>query len=222
LLISINAKNSGEVDLYDLKMSTSISNMIIIDVNPKVLPFLKVNDSNIFLISLDIPKNMPIGMYPLSFELISDKTMESGSLLLNITSPQVSSKDEVHQTILNYEYLSNELENKISEVAAQGIDVSLANRSFEKAQRELNEAKEYYNSGDYDSAKKKLDEVKKDFEDVVFQLANSQLKLYVAPAFSPYPIIIFIIIVAALFLFVLRSRRKKKRPKLLGEASEET
>jgi hypothetical protein len=222
LLISVTAKNTGETELLDLKLSTSISNLINIEVNPKVLPELKVNNSNIFLISLDIPKDIPTGEYPLSFELISDKTMESGSITLNITSREVSIKDEVHQTILNYEYLLNDLEKKISDATSEGLDVSLAQKSFDNAKEGLDKAKEYYDLEEYDKAKEKLDEVKKDFEDIVFQLANAQLKLYIAPAFSPYPIILFAIIIGIIFLFIIRRRRGKKRPKLLREISEET
>jgi LPXTG-motif cell wall-anchored protein len=67
-----------------------------------------------------------------------------------------------------------------------------------------------------------LDEVKKDFEDVVFQLANAQLKLYAAPAFSPFIIIIAAILIGVIFLVLLRRKREKRRPKLLREVSEET
>ena len=98
----------------------------------------------------------------------------------------------------------------------------MAQRSFERAKLGLQIAKEYFNSGDYESAKDRLDRVKKDFGDVVFQLANSQLKFYAAPAFSPFLIIIIAILIGIIFLFLLRRKREKRRPKLLREVSEET
>jgi hypothetical protein len=222
LLISISAKNTGEVSLYNLRLSTSTSSLIMTDINPKVLFDLKINESNIFLISLTIPKDIPIGSYPLSFELISDKTREQGSINLNVTSYEIPIKDEVYQTILNYEYLANELEKKISDAISEGSDIEIAQRNFERAKTNLQRAKDYYNSEEYDKAKDKLDEVKKDFEDIVFQLAHAKLKLYIAPAFSPFIIVVLAILLAVIFLFFLKIRRKEKRPKLLKEVSEET
>jgi hypothetical protein len=222
ILISINAKNTGEVHLFDLRLSTSTTSLIETEVNPKVLSTLKPNASALFLVSLTIPKDIPVGVYPLNFEIMSDKIMEAGMISLNITSYEVSIKDEVYQTILNYDYLANELEKKISDAISEGLDITIAQRSFEKAKTNLQRAKDYYSSGDYESARDKLDEVKKDFEDVVFQLAHAELKLYVAPAFSPFIIVILAIILAVIILFYLRIKKKGKRPKLLREISEET
>ena len=221
LLISVNAKNIGETSLNDLRMTISTSNLIIVDVNPKVLSSLGINKSNIFLISLTIPKDIPLGTYPLNFEILSDKIMEFGSISLNITSKEVSIKDEVYQTILNYEYLIDELEKKVSDAKDEGLNVTNAERSLERAKEGLELARDYYDQGVYDRAKEKLDEIKKDFEDTVFQLAQARLRVTVAPAFSPFIIIILAIIMAIIFLFILR-RRKEKRPKLLREVSEET
>lgn len=221
LLISISAKNTGEISLYNLKLSTSTTSLIATEVNPKVLSSLRVNESAIFLISLTIPKDVPVGVYPFNFEIISDKVIEYGSISLNIVSKEIPIKDEVHQTILNYEYLVSELEKKISDAISEGLDITIAQRSFERAKLNLQRAKDYYNSEEYDKAKDKLDEVKRDFEDTVFQLANAQLRLYIAPAFSPFIIVILAILLAVIFLFYLKTR-KKKRPKLLGEVSEET
>jgi len=223
LLISINAKNTGNITLNDLKLSTSLPSLITSDVNPKVLGDLKIGDSALFLISLNIPKDIPIGVYPLIFEIVSDKIMEPGTILLNITSKEVSIKDEVYQTLLNYEYLLNELEKKISDAIAEGLNITLAQASFDRAKEGVQRARDYYNSGEYEEARSKLDEIKKDFGDTVFQLAHAKLKLrVVAPAFSPFLIIFLAIIVAIIFLFYLRAKKKKKRPKLLGEVSEGT
>jgi hypothetical protein len=221
-LININTKNIGQVTLYDLKLSTSTTSLIKTDVNPKVISVLRVNASNIFLISLEIPLDMSSGTYPLEFEIISDKITDTGTITLNITSVEVSIKDDVYQIILNYDYLITELENKISDAKTEGVDVTDAEISFERAKLGLQAAKDLYNSGDYEGARSRLDTIKKDFEDVVFRLAHAQLKLYVAPAFSPFLILVVIILLGIIFLFYSRRKRKEKRPKLLTEAVEET
>ncbi|OGI11554.1 hypothetical protein A3K64_03550 [Candidatus Micrarchaeota archaeon RBG_16_36_9] len=223
LLISVNVNNVGNTNIHNLRLSTSTYNLITTEVNPKVVSSLGVNKSVIFLISLSIPKSITPSVYPLDFEAISDNAREIGSISLNVTSLNVSAKDEIYQTILNYDYLMNELEKSITEAVSEGLDVSIAQRSFESAKENLNNAKDYYNSGDYDNAKDKLDKVKKNFEDVVFQLAHAQLRFYVAPAFSPFLIVILAIIAAIMFLVFLKTRKKgEKRPKLLREVSEET
>ena len=222
ILISINANNTGEVSLLNLRFSTSTTSLIETEVNPKTLMILRPNTSSLFLLSVTIPKDTPIGVYPLNFEIICDKTIETGTIYLNVTSVEISIRDEVYQTILNYDYLISELEKKISDAIAEGVDVTTAQRSFERAKLSLQIAKDYFNSGDYESARDRLDEVKKDFEDVVFQLANARLKLYAAPAFSPFIIIIVAILMGLIFLILLRRRRERRRPKLLREVSEET
>jgi len=222
ILIPINANNTGEVSLLNLRFSTSTTSLIETDINPKTLMILRPGTSYLFLLSVTIPADTPIGVYPLNFEIICDKTVETGTISLNVTSVEVSIRDEVYQTILNYDYLVGELEKKISDAIAEGVDVTDAERSLERAKLGLQVAKDYFNSGDYESARNRLDEVKKDFEDVVFQIANAQLKLYAAPAFSPFIIVIVAIIIGLIFLVVLRRRKEKRRPKLLREVSEET
>jgi hypothetical protein len=221
-LISVNAINNGDVILYNLRFSTSTSNLITTEVNPKVLSILNANRSNFFLISVTIPKDIPLGVYPLNFEIMSDKAVTTGSISLNITSAEISLKDEVNRTILNYDYLVSDLEKKVADAISEGLDVTEAQKSFDSAKEGLQRAKEYFLTGDYQSARDKLDEIKKDFEDVVFQLANARLNLYVTPAFSPFIILIFAIIVGIIFLFLLRRRRENRRPKLFREVSEET
>lgn len=221
ILISVNATNTGQASLYNLRFSTSTSSLIVTEVNPKTFMKLRPNESMLFLVSITIPKRTPLGVYPLNFEIICDKTIETGTISLNITSVEISIKDDVYQTILNYDYLISELEKKISDAISEGIDVTNAERSLDRAKLGLQIAKESFYAGNYEDARDRLDEIKKDFEDVVFQLANAQLKFYAAPAFSPFLIIIIAILLAIIFLY-LRSRKKEKRPRLLKEVSEET
>lgn len=221
ILISVNATNTGQASLYNLRFSTSTSSLIVTEVNPKTLMKLVSNESTLFLISLTIPNRTPLGVYPLNFEIICDKTIETGTISLNITSVEISIKDEVYQTILNYDYLINELEKEISDATSEGVDVTIAQRSLDRAKLGLQMAKDSFYAGNYEDARDRLDEIKKDFEDVVFQLANAQLKFYAAPAFSPFLIIIIAILLAIIFLY-LKSRKKEKRPKLLKEVIEET
>jgi hypothetical protein len=221
ILISVNATNTGQVSLLNLRFSTSTTSLIETEINPKTLMILRPNTSSLFLLSVTIPKDTPLGVYPLNFEIICDKTIETGTISLNITSVEISIKDDVYQTILNYDYLISELEKKISDAISEGIDVTNAERSLERAKLGIQIAKEHFYAGNYEDARDRLDEIKKDFEDVVFQLANAQLKFYAAPAFSPFLIIIIAILLAIIFLY-LRSRKKEKRPRLLKEVGEET
>jgi hypothetical protein len=222
VLISVNAINTGDVALNNLRFSTSTSNLITTEVNPKLLANLDANSSNFFLISLTLPKDIPLGNYPLNFEIMSDRAVERGTINLNVTSAELSIKDDVNRTILNYEYLVSDLEKKMADAISEGLDVTEAQRSLDLAKEGLQRAKEYFLSGDYQAAKDRLDEIKKNFEDVVFQLANARLNLYVTPAFSPLIILLFAILVGIFFFLLLRRRRKDRRPKLLREVGEET
>jgi hypothetical protein len=222
VMININATNTGETSLSSIRLSTSSSNAMTTDVNPKVFVGLAPEESTMFLVSLTMPKEMEPGLYPLGFELISDKARESGSIMLNITNAEISIKEDVFNTILNYQYLLGDLEGKISDADSKGLDVSQANISFNRAQRGLQSAREYYNSGKYQEARDELDGVRQDLEDVVFQLANAALNLYVTPAFSPFILVIIMIFLGILFFILLRRRKRDRKPRLLREASSET
>jgi hypothetical protein len=221
-LISITVKNTGKTPVHNLKLYVSTSNLLGININPKQVYGLELNKSTIFLISVEVPSDITDGKYPLGFEVMSDEINEQGAISLEISALSISIKDDVYQTILNYEYLITEIENDILSTSLKGFDVSLAQKSLDNAKINIQLAMDYYTSEDYDKARDKLVEVKRYLEDAVFQLANATLVVK-APAFFLVWIIIVVIIIAVLLVFFVywwRKKKKKERPRLLRATTE--
>ncbi len=224
VLLSVTLKNTGTVNIHNLKFYSSTTNYIIFEVNPKEVYELGYNGSTIFLVSLEVSKSTPEGEYDFAFNVLGLEIQKTGSIKLNVTSlAKRPLKDEVYQTIINYEYLITELDHEIYTTSLNDIDTSRAQGYLDDAKRNLQRAKDYYNEGNYQDATDALDSVKRDLENVVFNLAAISFRVYVYPAYDPFLILILaiMIIIALLILIFLYRRRKKKKPKLIREFTEE-
>ena len=218
ILTSIDAKNIGNATLHEAKLYVSASNMIEVDINPKMVYYLDRNESVVFLLDIDTDEDIPIGTYDIDFEIVTREIKRDGTITLNVIPYNLTLEEEVRRTILNYEYLVTELEIDILEAYLKGIDTTLPEESLDLAKINLEGAKNYYRLGYYEQAMEKLDEVRQNLKDCVFLLAQASFALFV-PAFSPIWILVIAIAAGLLFLFLF-SRRKKKKPKLLRAVEE--
>jgi hypothetical protein len=218
-IINITAKNTGETNLYELRLSVSVADRIEIDIEPKKISPLLINESAMFLLLVHVPANITAGQYPLDFEVVSDKKKETGKILLNISSMMLG-REDIYNKILNYEFLILKTEADILSASLKGFDVDLAKNSLDSAKLNLRKARDYYYLEKYDDARAKLTDVEKDLMDAVFQLYHAMLVLYVVQV----PMFTFAILVALAAIVILSylwlRRRKEKRPKLLQEAAE--
>lgn len=224
-MVNILVKNTGNVTINDLKFYISTTNLLDVDVSPKQIFILPPNDSAIFLLSIWVPEDTPVGIYPISFEIMSDKITESGSIRVNV-SKFVSLKDIANKTIKKYEYLISQIEQEVYDAKERGLNVDLALKSLEKAKNDLYIAKEYYKMGEYENSMIKLKDVEDDLKDTVFQLANASIPVtIVVPAYRPLIVLVIAILVAMIFVVILFLKRKRKKkeekPRLLRAAGEE-
>jgi len=225
ILLGITVNNTGTVSLHNLKFYSSITDYVYFEVNPKEIYELGPREHKIFLVSLEVSKDTPPGEYDFFFEVVGLEIKEIGNIKLNITSlAKLPSKDEIYEMILNYEYLITELDYEIYLSSLKGLNTSRAEKYLDNARKNLQEAKEYFDQENYEDAKDALDIVKKDLEDVVFELAAISFIVFVYPAFAPFLILILLIMIVIgtfLFIYLYKKRRKKKKPKIIREFTEE-
>lgn len=222
-LFSILVKNTGNVSLNNVSLYISTSNLIDFEINPKIMPKLLPNNSVIFLISVYTPNTTPEGKYPFDFKVMSDKVREGRSIDLEVTSIPPPIGEDVYNTILNYQYLINEIQHEIDDAASSGIDVRIPQFSLDKAKVALEIARDYYDRGMYEDAKKKLEEVRGYLEDAVLQLALANIVI-IMPSYLQFLFVLILIVIPIIF-FVFWKRRKKekekeKKPKLLRSTEE--
>ena len=94
---------------------------------------------------------------------------------------------------------------------------------LDNAKRNLQRARERFDEEDYEDARDLLDRIKRDLEDVVFELAAISFRVYVYPAYSPFLILILLlmILIGIIIAIYLYKKRKMKKPKLIREFTEE-
>jgi hypothetical protein len=224
-LLNITVKNIGEIYLTNIRFYTTMTKLIEIDINPKQVFKLYPNESVIFLVSFDVPTSTPEGKYPFDFEVINDRTKESGSIEIEVVSIPPSIKEDVYETILNYEYILSEIQNEIDSAALKGMDVRLPLSTINKARISLDTAKRFYEEEKYDDAKKELINTKQYFEEAVLQLASLGIEITLSAAFPWWIILVIVIILMVLPILLIFMKKKKeekekKRPKLLRNLSE--
>ncbi|MFH8086769.1 MAG: NEW3 domain-containing protein [Candidatus Aenigmatarchaeota archaeon] len=217
-LFSVIVKNTGQVSLKNMRLAISLPSSFSIEINPKEIFKIIPNETAVFLVYLTIPNQTLPGTYPLDFEVITDKIKEGRRISVEVVSALPDIEKEVKETIEYYEYLILEIQNQIDAASLKGIDVSKVQESLDKAKIALEQAKTYYNVGNYLDAKRKLDEVKDCLQETVFLLSLALIPVYY-PAFPLLPLILILIIVLVIIIVLILSRRKKKeelkRPKLL-------
>jgi hypothetical protein len=223
ILLNIRLNNTGTINLHNLKFYSSTTEYIGFEVNPKEIYELGFGESSIYLVSLETSKDTPTGEYEFFFEVIGLETKRSGSINLVVTSEVKSIKGEVYDNILNYQYLIADIDHEMYLASLKGFNTSRAEVYMEDAKEKLKQAKGLYDDGKYEEARDLLDIVKKDLENVVFEIAAVSFMLYTYPAFSPYLILLLlVIIVIALVIFLyLYRKRKSRKPRLIKAFTEE-
>jgi len=224
VLLSITLNNTGTINLHNLKFYSSTTEYIDFEVNPKEIYELGFKESNVFLVSLKISEYIPPGEYDFFFEVLGLEVRRTGNIKLNITPfAKLPPKDEIYETVLNYEYLITELDHEIYLTSLKGFNTSRAEMYLDDARKNLQKAKEYFDQENYEDAKDFLDIVKRDLEDVVFELAAISFRVYVYPAYSPFLILILLlmILIGTIILIHLYKKRKKEKPRIIREFAEE-
>jgi hypothetical protein len=222
--IAIRVINKGDVKLNNIGLYFSVANFFEVNINPKVISTLEINESKLFLVSIKVPKDAVPGGYNLNFDITSDLVKKQGSILINVVAMNMT-KEDLMNKITNYKFLIYEIEGEISSAFSRGFNASEANESLGKAKEELKIAEGYLDSGDYEKTYDSLTHIKGHIEDTLFLLANSMFYLYAAPPVDlSWLIILIIILIALLFIYLFYRRRKKakaERPRMLKRMESE-
>jgi hypothetical protein len=223
MMFPIFIRNTGTINLHNVKLYSTTTENIGFDVNPKVVYELRQNKSAMFLVSINVSENIQPGDYEFAFDVMGEEIKRSGIVKLSVGSFNVSIEDEVRDAILNYEYLINEAERETYLARLEGFNTTRAEGYLEDAKLSLGRARELFDQGDYEGSRDALDSVKKNLEKVVLDLATISIKLYTYPAFSPFLILllIIIIIIVIIIIAILERRKKNRKPKLIRDYNEE-
>ncbi len=221
-IFNITAKNTGEVTLTNLKLFVSTTSLINFSVNPKVIGNLPINNTAIFLVSVDVPEGTPAGTYAFDFVLSSDQVKDSRKILLKVSqAPPTSAERDtgLELKILNYKLLISEIEQEILAASLRGANVTAAAESLQKAKLGLRSARDYLDAGRPGDAEIILRAIRSNMEDAVMQLASSELTVKV-PAAVPYWILPVLLVSAMAFFAYNYYKKRRQKPRLLRTVAE--
>lgn len=209
-LFKIDITNIGNVPVANVKLFTSVSELLDLSINPKEIRSIDKSKASFFIISITPLGNIDPGNYTLSFSVISDTLKKSGQVTVEVIEKPISLRDYVYGLLLNYQLLIIQIKGDIAETKLRGFDVSAAEIYIEEAENRIIVAREFFGQEKYEDALQELKAVKENIEKAVFSLSLAGTFFLKAQAF-PW---LFIVIIIALSVFVstviYRKHKKKK------------
>lgn len=212
--------NIGNSTQYSLRVVSDVENMSI-DFFPKLVSKLQKNESVVFMISVGVPFETAVGLYPLELEFVSDSLRERKKTIINVTD--IGLKEIVYQTILNYKFIIGELEIQIQNSSENGIDVEEMQNRLLKIKMEMAIAENDYLNGRYEESYQKLANIRQSIQKFMLDFAIINIPVYVS--FRALEIIIYTLLVLLLLLLIAlylikRVKKEAQKPKMLREATE--
>ncbi|MEM5853615.1 MAG: hypothetical protein QXG39_00720 [Candidatus Aenigmatarchaeota archaeon] len=222
-LINVTVKNIGNASIHNLKLHISTSSLIDVTIQPKQVSILKPNESLIFIISIQIPQDLPEGTYPFEFETMNDEGVKKDGLIsIVVTSLKPPEEEEILRKILSYEFMIFEIQKGINSAFLEGYDVTLANKTLNLAKLSIQKSKEYLEVGNVKECKNQLSKAESYIQQAALQLASSSIYAYKPLALTWWLIIILIIVIAlCILLYLYFKRKREERPRVLRQMETE-
>ncbi len=184
-LVQIFVRNDGDFDVNNLVLFSADS-VLSLEINPTGLSVLTPGSSFIFLITVEAPREAPVGIYPIDLTLASDSITKKIQIKIEVEVQEL--EVEVEQSIKTYENSIEKLAAEIEKALREGRNPSAAIENLNKSKSELGAAKQLYAEQDYAGAKIKLGKVRKLLEDATIQLAKTVgPKIIFVPVSIPNP-----------------------------------
>lgn len=200
--------NIGDRTINDIKFLGSAPFPFVTE--PVFIDRLSPGFRGVFLVTVNIPVTLTEGTYALDFSINADEIIENRQLLVHID--EISLREQIWQTILNYRYMIQQLEGEIDKAEELGSDVSDVRKSLDDARNLLQDAEDAFYEEDYLTAQERLVRVRIKLIEVVRLLALLLAPVpFILPGFLPLFLLALIVVFIIIFI-VGKRRRSRKRP----------
>lgn len=211
--------NSGTMTLREMIILPRINADILIDIQPKLIQTLYGKHSAVFMITLDVPPDVPEGSYSLDFTVSTDKMKKYGHIEVDVGNATVD--DSLERAISNYQYLIVKLEEETEGLSIVGIDTGKITPYIDDAKNTLTLAKDAYGRKDYETTRDNLKKTRNSLINAVMEIARARsggVLVVMAPTIWLLIVLIIIIGIAAFSLYAHRRDAEKSRKE--GEMPE--
>ena len=207
--VYVVVNNTGTMTLRQMMLLPRIVGNIMLDAQPMNVQTLKSGQSAIFMITLDVPRDIENRTYPLDFKVIFDKGNKSGHV--DVVVGPLALDESLLNSILNYRYIINRLKSETDILYFDGKNTTLIEKYIDLADSNLIIAKDEYDVADYESVRKSLKNTREHLKDAVIELAKlrSEGTLIV---FAPtiWLLIVLVLVMIVSFGVVYIHKRKIK------------
>ncbi|MCS7093981.1 MAG: NEW3 domain-containing protein [Candidatus Aenigmarchaeota archaeon] len=203
-------RNIGGIELGNVSLTLVGIPLAWFNITPSNYYKLKPNETAVFVITFNIPKNANTGVFPVT--LIASSNLIADSKEISITiykSIEELLEEEISK--LEDEYADLVIKAKIAE--KEGKDVSVVNSLLEKIKEELRGARISLHGKNYEDASKKVENVKTMIERVKDLLSKLQIKqrVFIIPI---WPLVSLLGVSFLIFLVFYTKFRKKEKVRL--------
>ena len=212
-------KNIGDADASNVVLLPK-SLGIKIDVTPKLIPEILVNDEGVFIISLDASNDTEPGTYPIDFIVMADDARSKGHI--DVIVKQLHPMDEFNSSILNYAFLLKRLRNDAIKAGIEGKNTTSTFLQLDEGDKYLDLARSSFSKNDYFETRRNLLVVKEHIENAALELARARITRMYHAMFPIVSILLLLIAFAilAIMLFMHHRQRAKKQKEEEGAQGE--
>ena len=213
--VYVIVNNTGTMTLRQLKLLPKIMGNINIDAQPRMVQTLRKNNSAIFMIGIDVPKNTKNGTYPLDFNVLSDKINRTGHIDVIVGSTSLDYS--LMNTILNYQYIITKIKDEKQTLDLYEKNTIQLAQYLNYSEDSLILAKKAYTNNDYGLTHNKLKITRRHIIDTIIELTrikNQETLTVLAPTSWLLFLLITFIIITLSVVYIHKHKLNKKNDAL--------
>ncbi len=145
----IKVKNTGETELYNVKLSVVGIPSVWVNIEPEIISKLSINETKQFKLKITVPTNAKQGEYTISLIASSNKTTDKKSFILAVFA---SKEDLIAYELRKLKVEVENFEIEVQMAKKDGKDVTEVLKVLDEIKNQINNSEEYLNEKRYDEA----------------------------------------------------------------------
>ena len=211
----IRVKNTGNSNLENLSILFPTFPIFFSLVYPKSIAILSPLDEVIFVVKVKVPPTIPAKTYRLNFSITSTQLTKDYPLTINVN--ELPLREEILFLISKYSRALELYGKEIEGLEKEGKNTSTARELWNKANLELDGAKNLYEAGLFDESLKKLKDVENYLTNLAIEIARlKRIKIpkaavQIFPSYLNYLLLAFLIILSITLALIIWKYKRKER-----------
>jgi len=217
--ISISVNNSGESDLYNVKVFIEDSFPDWFEFQNSEALVIQISEKIEFVSKISVPYDTPIGSYEFSLNINSNEINYKTDFTVRVFGTR---EDLLLYRIQSLNNDLNKLENEADKIEAGGLDLTAAREIFQEISSEINLAEEQVYNKMYTEVTESIRDIERLFIKARFEVTNPskiEIEEIKEISLSNKDILLFlsgigIVILSVSLIYLVRKVRKENKVRL--------